>query len=96
MFSRFNVSGQIDVDKTSNLKECDICHYYCFLDRRLTFQPKVCNGCHDELMMSVNLSNIAILNINGADYRYIISGISRSDAINVMQNIDLTEKSGTL
>ena len=67
-FSRINVSGQIDVDKTSKLKEYDICHYYCFLDRGLMFQPKVFNGCHDELMMSMNLSNIAILIINGADY----------------------------
>ena len=38
-------------------------------------------------------SNIAILNINGVDYRSIITGISKSEAINSMQNIDL---SGTL
>ena len=42
------------------------------------------------------LSDIAILNIKGADYCCIISGISKSEAINLMQNIDLTEKSGTL
>ena len=47
-------------------------------------------------MMSMNLSDIAILNIHGADYRCIISRISKSEAINLMQNINLTEKSGTL
>ena len=47
-------------------------------------------------MMSMNLSDIAILNIHGADYRRIISRISKSEAINLMQNINLTEKSGTL
>ena len=47
-------------------------------------------------MMSIDLSDIAILNIKDADYRYIISGISKSEAINFMENIDLTEKSGTL
>ena len=47
-------------------------------------------------MMSMNLSNIAILTIRGVDYRCIISGISKSEAISLMQNIDLTEKSGTL
>ena len=47
-------------------------------------------------MMFIKLSNIIILNNNGADYRYIISGISKSEAINLMQNIDLTEKSETL
>ena len=29
------------------------------------------NGCHDVLTMSMNLNNIAILNINGLDYRGI-------------------------
>ena len=33
-------------------------------------------------MMSINLSNIAILNIKGSDYRFIISLISKSEAIN--------------
>ena len=47
-------------------------------------------------MMFINLEDIAILNIHGVDYRYIISGIRRSDAMNLMQNINLTEKSETL
>ena len=47
-------------------------------------------------MMSMNLSDIAILNIKSADYRCIISGISKSEAINLMQNTDLTKKCGTL
>ena len=41
----------------------------------------------------MNLSHIAILNIHGAD---IINGISKNEAINLPQNADLTEKSGTL
>ena len=46
--------------------------------------------------MSIIYSDIAILNIEGTDYFCDISGISKSEATNVMQNIDLTEKSGTL
>ena len=42
----------------------------------------------------MNLSNIAI-NIKGSDYCYIISGISKSEAIKLLQNIDMTEKSKT-
>ena len=41
--------------------------------------------------MSMNISDIAILNIKVSDYCCIISGISKNNAINVMQNIDLTE-----
>ena len=47
-------------------------------------------------MMSINLSDIAILNFKGCHYRCIISLISKNKAINLMQNADLTEKSGAL
>ena len=47
-------------------------------------------------MMSRNLRNIAILNIRGYNYCCIISGISKTEAINFMQNTDLTEKNKTL
>ena len=40
----------------------------------------------------MNLSDIDILNIKGSDYRCIISRISKNEAINLMQNVDLTEK----
>ena len=41
-------------------------------------------------------SDIAFLNIKGANYPCIITSISKSESTNLMQNIDLTEKSGTL
>ena len=65
-----------------------------FLNKDFKFQLNVCNKCQDLLMM--NLSDAAILNIKSADYCYIISGICKSGAINLMQNADLTEKSGAL
>ena len=46
-------------------------------------------------MMSINLRDIDILNINSADYRCIITGINKIEVTNLMQNIDLSEKSGT-
>ena len=95
-FDRIDVSEWTDVNETSASKECDICHYWYFLNYSFKFQTNVCNTCHDLLMMSVNLSDIAILNIKkGSDYRCIISLISKNEAINLMQNADLTEKSGT-
>ena len=51
---------------------------------------------HDLLTMSMNISNIAILNIEGAEYSCIVSRISKSEAINVMENIDLIGKSRAL
>ena len=50
----------------------------------------VCSGCNDVLMMSTNLDNIAILNINSANYHCVISRISKSKAANLLQNVDLS------
>ena len=65
---RIDVSEGFDVNKTSESKECDVCHYWYFLNKGFKFQPNVCNRCHDLLMMSVNLSDIATLNIKAFHY----------------------------
>ena len=61
-YDRNDVSEGIDSNKTSASKECCKCHYGYFLNKGLKFQLYVCNGCHDILMMSVNLNEIAVLN----------------------------------
>ena len=43
-------------------------------------------------MMSINLRDIAILNISSADHHGITTRINKSEATNIMQNIDLSEK----
>ena len=54
-------------------------------------------------MMSIHLGNIAILNIQVSDYCCITSLItlislitSKNEAINLMENTNLTKKCGTL
>ena len=86
-FDRIDASEGIDVN---------ICHYWYFLNYSFKFQPHVCNRCHDLLMMSVNLSNIATLNTKSSDYRCIISLITKNETIKLLQNADLNEKSRTL
>ena len=43
------------------------------------FQPNVCNRCHDLLMMYMNLGDIAVLNIKGSNYSFIISILTIGD-----------------
>ena len=43
-------------------------------------------------MMSINLSEITISNVKGSDFCCIISLISKNEAINLLQNADLTKK----
>ena len=46
-YDRNDISKGSDVNKKSESKDCDICYYCYFLDKDFTFQPNVCNGCHD-------------------------------------------------
>ena len=64
-YDRMDFSEGIDVTKTSESKERerDICDNWYFLNKGFKFQSNECNRCHDLLMMSMNLSDIAILNI---------------------------------
>ena len=55
------------------------------LDKGSKFHLCVCNGSHD-LLMSINFNDIAI------DYCCNINGISKSDAVNLLENADLTKK----
>ena len=49
-FDKSDVSEGIDVKKTSASKECNICHYWYFLNYSFKFQPNVYNRCHGLLM----------------------------------------------
>ena len=87
-YDKIVASKGIDVNKTSASKDCIICHYWYLLDEESKFQPNIYNvgnGYRYVLMMSINLNNIAVLNIFGVDYRCTINGISRSEAINFLQ-----------
>ena len=88
---RSDISVGIDINKINESNECDICHYWYFLDEGFKFQLDVCNDCHDLLIMFMNISDM-----NGTDCRCIINGISKKEAINLLQNVYLTEKSGVL
>ena len=54
-----------------------------FLNKRFKFQPSICNGCRDILMMSMNLNDNAILNIYGVGYRRIINRTRKGKAVNL-------------
>ena len=53
-YNRIDVSKGIDVNKTSQSKECDIGPYWHFLNTGFKFQLNVSNRCHDLLMKSMN------------------------------------------
>ena len=45
-YDKTNVSEGTQVNNTSKTRECDICHYWYFLDKGFKFQRGICNCCH--------------------------------------------------
>ena len=46
-YDKIDISKGIDVNKTNLSKECDICHYWYFLDKGFKYEPYLCNSSHD-------------------------------------------------
>ena len=91
-YDRIDVSEGIHINETSESKECMLCRYWYFTDVGHKFQPYVRNGCHVVSMMAYELRNIAILNAKGVDYRCILWGISKNDAVDRLNNSVLEDK----
>ena len=91
-YEKIDISEEIDINKTSASKECMLCHYWYFKDVGYKFEPHVCNKCHDVLMTAYELKNIAILNVKSVDYRCIFLGISRNEAVDILNNSVLEDR----
>ena len=65
---------------------------FVFLDKGFKFQTALCSSCHDVVMMSMKLNNIAILNIHGFDYHCIVNGMSKKGVVNILKKADLSKK----
>ena len=94
-YKKLGVSEEIDINKTSTSKECMLCHYWYFKYVGFKFDSNVCNKCHDVLMTSYELKNMAILNVKGVDYRCILWVISKNKAVNILNN-SVSEDKGVL
>ena len=78
-YQRRDVSKGIDVNKTVASKECDICHYWYFLDIGFKYEPYLCNGCHELMQEVINFNDIAIVCVKGSDYRIRFWYMSKDD-----------------
>ena len=90
-YDGIGVSEGIDVNKTNASKECNIFHFWYFLNTGFKFEPYFRNGCRDLIQKAINFNDAAI---KESDYRIRFWYISKNDSINIMKNSDLNEKSG--
>ena len=66
-YDRIDISEGTDPNKSNRSKECMICHYF-FFNNGFKFQDCVYNGCHDLTLLTVNISDIAIITIKNDHY----------------------------
>ena len=91
-YDRIDISEGIYTDKTSASKECNICHYWYFLDKNFNYDPYLCNGCHDLIQKPMSFKNVAIVSIKGNDYRIHFFILMKNYAIALMTNSNLNDK----
>ena len=59
-------------NKTNASKECDICHYWYFLDKNFKYEPYVCNGCHDIMQKAIDFNDVAIVSIKELQNSFLV------------------------
>ena len=91
-YDRIDISEGIDMGKINKSRECDICHYWYFLDKNFNYEKHLCNGCHDLMQKAINFNDVAIVSINGRSYRIRFWYTAKNEAIVLMTNSNLNDK----
>ena len=91
-YDRIDIWEGIDVNKTSESKECEICHYWCFKVIGFRYEPYLCNGCHNLMQKAMSFNDVAIVYVKGSAYRIQFWYMSKNDAINIMTNSNSVKK----
>ena len=78
------------------MRECIICHYWCFLEIKAKFQLKVCDGYHDLTLKSKNFNDVAIVSVRRYDYGIHFWYMNKDKVIDLLRNADSAEKTETL
>ena len=95
-YDRIDISEGIDINKTNKSKECDICHYWYFLDKNFNYEKYLCDGCHDLMQKVMSFNDVSIVSIKGNEDRIHFWYMSKNDATVLMTNSNLKDKNGIL
>ena len=84
-YDRIDISEGIILIKVIEVKNAWFVNY-CFFSHGFKLQDSACNCCHDLKMLRLNISDIAIITNKNVDYSWIYHEISKSEAINLLEN----------
>ena len=89
-YNRIDISEEIGPTKNNDSNECMAFHYL-FCNHGIKFQDYVCNGCHDLMMLRLNISDTAIITVKRVDYHCITHDINKFEAIHLLENYELDD-----
>ena len=95
-YNEIDISEGIDVNKTSESKECMLCHYWYFLNKNFSYGPYLCDGCYNIVQKSISFKNIAIVRVKKSVYRIYFQDIKKREAKKLMANSNPIDKKGVL
>ena len=97
-YERIDILEGMDINKTNKSKECMLCRYWYFLDKKISYGPYLCDGCYNMTQKSIHLKNIDIVYVKKNAYRIHFWYMSKHKhkrkrkAIHVMTNSSLNDK----
>ena len=96
-YDRIDISKGINIKKCKETsRECNLCKFYYFLNKKFNYGPYLCDGCCDMSMKAVSMQNLAIINQNGIHYRVNFAFMSKKDAYNLIKNVVIMGEKGAL
>ena len=95
-YDKINISEKIDVNNTDRSKECMFCHYWYFLNKKISYGPYTCDGCFDIEQRSTDFKNIAIVHIKKRAYKIYFSYINKHKAKNLIKKFDPIDKTRSI
>ena len=95
-YDGIDISEGIDTNKTNKSKKIMLCHFWYFLDKNFSYEPYLCNGCHNIMQKPIDFKSIAIVHLTESAYRIYFLYMNKRKAKNLMNNSNLIDKKGVL
>ena len=86
-YDGIDINEGVDLAKSNKSKQCMICHYWV-LNHGFKLQDFVSYGCHDLIMLYLNITII----VKNVDYCCVNHNISESEAIDLLENVVLKNR----
>ena len=79
-YDRIDISEGTDINKTNASKECNICHYWFFLDKKFKCESYLLQCLSWFNAKDMNFNDFTFVSVKRSDYRIHFCYMSKSDA----------------